>query len=239
MKMPKVSVLMPVYNEVRFLREAVQSILAQTFLNFEFIIVDDGSKSKTREILSSFKDPRLKIFFEDHRGLCETLNKGIKEAQGEYIARMDADDIALPGRLEEQVSFLESHPRVALCGTWVSLINEMGEKIREHRLPVLHKDIARMLLFHNPFFHPTVMWRKEVTEKVGAYNPRYKYVEDYELWMRAAKQFTMANIPKPLLEYRITSSGVTRSKSVLMRTQGVRARLRHLPFLVRMALLPR
>lgn len=211
---PKVSVIMSVFNATPFLAESVSSILNQTYKNFEFIIINDGSTDKTSEILSRFSDPRLKIIHQNNRGFTKSINYCLRLAKGKYIARMDADDISLPERLSRQISFLDSHPDIALCGTYAIAINESGQEIGRYTYPpVNHSDILRLLFRHNPFIHPSVMFRKKVIDQIGPYNEKFPVAQDYELWSRLAPQFKTANLPEFLLRYRILKKSVTRQKN--------------------------
>ncbi len=217
--MPKVSVIMSVYNAEQFLREAVQSILDQTYKGFEFIIVQDGSTDGTMDILASFADPRIKIIHQDNIGLTKSLNKAIKISSGEYIARMDADDVSLPKRLEKQVQFLDAHEDVAMCGTQATFLEDeprSGEIQTQFSVPLSHAAIKKSMLFHNPFIHPSIIMRATVFKK-NPYNELYKHMQDYELWTRIVPFHQTANLPDVLLNYRIVTSGITRLKKKTLR----------------------
>lgn len=228
--MPKISVIMSVYNGEKFLEEAVLSVLNQTYKDFEFIIIDDGSTDSSLEMLGGFekKDERIRLVSRKNKGLTPSLNEGIKLAQGEYIARMDGDDISMPERFEKQLDFLEKNKEIALCGTWAINIDENGNEIGEYKTPTTHKEIKKMILFHNPFIHPSVMIRKSVFEKVGLYSEHFKHIEDYELWTRVLAHFKTANIQEFLLKYRITGNGVTRKNRKIMLLKGVMVRILYL-----------
>jgi glycosyltransferase involved in cell wall biosynthesis len=224
--MPKISVIMPVYNGRRYLSEAVSSILNQTEADFEFVIVDDGSSDDSVKIIESFSDPRIRLIKKKHSGLIETLNIGIKESRGEYIARMDADDRALPLRLEKQLSRFEADKSLALCGSWSFLIDENGEKISEMRYPKISQtEIKKQALLHNPFIHSSVMIKKSILDQVGIYRSFWKHVEDYELWTRIIFKYETVNIPENLLEYRIHSNQITANKKRSMKLRGVLVRI--------------
>lgn len=217
---------MPVYNGERFLKEAIESILTQTYTDFEFIIINDGSTDKSEEIIKSFPDPRIKLISQTNKGIIGALNAGLKIAQGDYIARMDADDISEPMRLQEQLAFMQSNPSIVLCGTWAKTINENGAIIGSYNYPpVTHTNIRKAIIRHNPFIHPSVMFTQKVIEKVGLYNLNYKHAEDYELWTRIVARFKTANIPKHLLRYRITSGSITQKNWSKMVRKGFRVRL--------------
>jgi len=209
-KTPLVSVIMPVYNAERFVKEAIKSILDQTYVDFELIIVNDGSTDKSEDIIKTVTDPRIRLISQSNAGIIGALNAGLKVAQGTYIARMDADDISEPTRLEKQVTFLRGHPDIALCGTWAKTINDSGEETGIYDYPpTMHAKIKRAMLRYNPFIHPSVMFAKQAIEKVGPYRQGHKHAEDYELWTRMVSQFKTANIPEQLLRYRITSDSIT------------------------------
>lgn len=200
---PEVSVVMPIFNQESFLKEAVKSILDQTFKNFEFLVLNDGSTDNSLKIIKSFKDKRIKIFQNKKRqGLARGLNFLIKKAKGEYIARMDGDDISLPGRLRDQVGFLEKNPQIVLVGSWAKIINEKGEVIGEFKYPTRYAAIRKIILSNNPFIHPSVMFRKKIFKKLGGYDEKLFYSQDYDLFLRLVIKYPCANIPKCLLKVR-------------------------------------
>ncbi len=211
--MPKVTVLMAVYNGESYLREAIDSILAQTFQDFEFLIINDGSCDCTWEILNSYNDPRIRLVNNDHNlGLTRSLNKGLKLAQGEFIARQDADDISEPERLVEQIAFLETHPEVALVGTWYKEIDAQGKLIGKSELPCNCMQIRWHILFYCPFVHSAVMLRKfTVMEQIGFYNEALTYSMDYELWYRIARKLPIANLNKFLVRLRVNPHSMTQT----------------------------
>jgi glycosyltransferase involved in cell wall biosynthesis len=200
-KNPVVTVLMPVYNGEKYLREAISSILAQTFPDFEFFIINDGSTDHSAEIIGAYADPRIRLVHnEKNLGLIATLNKGLDLAQGEYIVRMDQDDISLPGRLERQIEYMNNNPNVGICGAWVQII---GEDAGTVKFPVESDDIKCYLLFYSCIAHPTVIMRKALMNKFSLrYEHGYQVAEDWELWQRSSSCFPMANIPEVLLKYR-------------------------------------
>jgi len=202
---PRVSVLMSVYNGERYLEEAIDCILQQTFREFEFIIVDDGSSDATPRLLSDYgqRDPRIILHHSDeNRGLSVALNLGIQHARGEYIARMDADDISLAHRLAEQVTFMDAHPEVGVCGTWVQLIGDRQGNVWKY--PLKHEAICARMLFANALAHPSVMIRRSAFQQNGLqYDPQVRYAQDYELWSRAIWVMQFANLDQILLKYRI------------------------------------
>jgi glycosyltransferase involved in cell wall biosynthesis len=211
MKSPRVTVLMPVYNAEQYLKSAIDSILNQTFQDFEFLIIDDGSTDTSQAIISSYTDPRIRSIHEQkNRGIAAALNKGFDLAQGEYIARMDSDDISLPHRLETQVRFMDSHSEVGVSGTWIKK-KKNWFSVTE-RMPTDHEHIAALLLFVNPLRHPTIMLRTSVIRSQALYySDQFPHAEDYELWTRMISLSRFAIIPKPLLLYRIHHDQITQS----------------------------
>ena len=207
---PQVSIIMPVYNGEKYIKETIESILSQTFKDFEFIIIDDHSTDNSVNIISSFKDPRIKLSVnEKNLGLSNTLNLAIENSKAKYIARMDHDDISLPNRIEEQFNFMEQNPEIGACGTYIKMFG-FGEP-RIKKFPLKGSDIKAELLLHSPMAHPTVMFRKEVLKKYDLkYNSEYDGAEDYDLWERMNTVTIMANIPKILLNYRLHESQLSR-----------------------------
>lgn len=224
---PKVTVLMPVYNGERYLREAIDSVLCQTFRNFEFLIINDGSTDGTVGIVNSFTDPRIRLVHnETNLGRCATPNKGLDMAQGEYIARMDCDDISLPTRLEKQVDFLNANPDVGLCGTWIRLF--MGaENIIEY--PLTHDAIKCQLLLGCQLAHSSVMLRKNVfTDHQLYYDVNCKLAEDYDLWTRSSYVTHLANIPEILVKYRWHTEQISQVEADALDKYSSDIRMRHL-----------
>lgn len=207
--MSEVTVLLPVFNGEEYLRETMHSILKQTYLNFEFLIIDDGSTDNSPEIINSFQDSRIRLLKNPTRlKLSGALNRGIEEARGKYIARMDADDIAFPNRLAAQVEFLDSHPEIGMCGTAIEIFGKEPERIDIY--PKATEDIRSYGLFDCPFCHPSVMFRKELFNKFNLrYNGEYYPTEDYELWSRVIELFPTANLGQVLLRYRIHDKSMT------------------------------
>jgi hypothetical protein len=209
--MPKVTVLMAVYNGERFVREAIDSILSQTFQDFEFLIVDDGSTDRSREVILSYNDPRIRLLTNERNlGLTASLNRGLAEARGTYVARHDADDISEPTRLERQVACLDARADLALLGTWYRKIGEHGEFLGKRRLPVDHVRARWCLLFFCPFVHASVMLRRSlILERVGPYDESFAYAQDYDLWSRTAELLPVANLPEYLVRIRTSASQMT------------------------------
>lgn len=207
--LPFVSVVMSVYNSETHLRESIESILGQTYRNFESIIVNDGSTDNSREIIDYYlrEDKRI-IYLENKKndGLSVSLNRGIDIARGEYIARMDADDISFPERLTKQVEFLEKNEDIYILGTASLSIDEKGATLGLSEFPADPEFIRRNLIKENLFYHPSVMIRKEYFEKVGLYDEGMRYAQDYELWLRGAHLFSYTNLREPLIKYRESSN---------------------------------
>jgi glycosyltransferase involved in cell wall biosynthesis len=208
---PKVTVLMSVYNGEKYLQEAVESILKQTFRDFEFIIINDGSTDNSSAILTHYEqiDGRIRVCNQENRGLIASLNRGCQLAKGKYIARMDADDLSLPERLARQVDYLETHPDVGVLGTWVEWIDENGISISKVREPTMPNTISWTLPTRNCLSHASVTMRRDVIEQVGFYNPEALHAEDYDLWTRASSITKLANIPEILLRHRIWEGAIS------------------------------
>jgi glycosyltransferase involved in cell wall biosynthesis len=203
MKSPKVTVLMPVYNSEKYLHDAIKSILNQTFRDFEFIIIHDPSTDKTTEILQSFNDPRIKIINNEKvLGLIESLNTGLGIASGEYIARMDSDDISLPERFEKQVKYLQAHPEVGVLGCHVKIVDEISKTVSVCSRPLTNDQNQWRLLFGPSLMHPSVMFRKELIIKHGGYSKEALHAEDYELWSRLSRYTEINQLPDVLVVLR-------------------------------------
>lgn len=210
---PKISVVMPVWNGEKYLAEAIKSVLDQTLREFEFIIVNDGSTDATEEIIQTFADPRIVYLKnEANLGLSKSFNKGIAAATGEYLARMDADDIALPERFAKEAAFLDSHPEIGVVGSAVWRIDEKGAKLGLSRKALEPQALKWQSLFSTPLFHPAVMARAEVL-KENPFDESLASSEDYELWSRLMfeRGVKLANLPEPLLMYRVFPGSFTKS----------------------------
>lgn len=203
---PKVSVLLPVYNGEKFLGEAIDSILNQTFRDFELLVLlEYGSNAASRDIIENKKaDERVRVIEnkETKLGLAESLNLGMKAAKGQYIARMDADDISLPKRFEKQVKYLDSHPDIVMCGTAMRGLYDDGHT--DDRGYFTDAGSIRFeCMLGNPFGHPTVMWRREAFLQENLFYRNTPYSEDFELWKRVVERFPCANLKECLLIYRL------------------------------------
>ena len=224
MNSPKVSVILPTYNAAMHLGKAINSILGQTFEDFELIIVDDGSTDNTSEILANYADPRIIILTQENLGLPKALNKGIAAARGVYLARQDADDISLPQRLEKQVEFLDQNLNYGLVGSWTQIITPEGPTLRQHTHPASNGQLQIQLLMNNQFVHSAVMLRASCLKITGLYseNPEHFPPEDYDLWLKIAQHFPVANIPQVLLQYLELPSSISRTKEQLINDRAAK-----------------
>lgn len=212
-EMPKISVVMPTYNSIRFIRESIESILNQTFVDFELIIIDDGSTDGSSEVIAKYKkqDERIYVYTNSkNQGIVASLNRGLACARGRYIARMDADDICHPIRFQKQIEFLNEHPSVGILGCAVQYINSAGTILGVNSYPLEDTEIRWTCLFSNPFAHPTVMMRNCILTKNSLlYDPLKQNVEDYDLWVRLLDKTKGANLKEALLQYRVHPSSIT------------------------------
>lgn len=204
--MPHVTVILPVYNTEKYIAEAVQSILNQTFSDFELLVINDASTDRTLEVLNRFSDNRLKIITNPtNLKVVKSLNKGLELAKGEFIARMDADDISHPQRFKRQIEYFNDHPEVDLCGSWVQMIGDDNYILT---LPEKHETIKADMLFKNIIVHPSVMFRKEKLSGFR-YDETYINAEDYALWVEVMDKVRFGIIPEVLLKYRVHHSNVS------------------------------
>jgi len=208
---PLVSVLMPVYNGEKYLKEAIDSILNQTYTNFEFIIINDGSTDKSEEIILSYTDTRINYISNSANiKLIKTLNVGLNAATGKYICRMDADDVSMPNRLEVQVDFMENHPEYVMTGSYVHTIDDMGERQTTIEYYTKDEDLRFALLQYCPFIHPSVIICNDILKKNNYhYLEDYLHAEDYHLWTILAEEGKVANIPLFLLDYRVHNQQIS------------------------------
>lgn len=222
MSNPKVSVILPAYNAAAHLGKAIDSILDQTFPDFELIIINDGSTDSTSELLVKYQDPRIKVITQENLGLPKALNHGLAIARGIYIARQDADDISLPNRLEKQVQFLEKNERYGLIGTWSQIITPDGPTNRQHVHPTSNGQIQVQLLINNQFVHSSVMFRASCLKMTGKYSEDTNHFppEDYDLWLKMAKYVLVANIPEILVRYLEEPNSISRTKQELINTRA-------------------
>jgi glycosyltransferase involved in cell wall biosynthesis len=199
------TVLMPVYNASRFLREALDSVLSQTFQDFEFLIMDDGSTDDSIEIIQGYNDSRIRLLRnEKNLGISETLNKGIQLSSCELIARMDADDVCNPFRLQKQYNYMTSHPDCALLSSWTRVMTEDNKFVRLERYRSRY--YYYNLTFECWMYHPSVVFRRAPVLDVGAYSMRYS--EDYDLFWKLSVKYEIGNIAEPLVNYRLASTSL-------------------------------
>jgi glycosyltransferase involved in cell wall biosynthesis len=207
---PLVSFVIPMKNAGRFIRETLESIKKQTYLNWEVIIVDDCSDDDSVNVVETFSLKSVYLVkLSDSRGVAEALNVGLTYCQGKYIARIDADDICMPDRLDLQVAFMESNPDIAVCGS--SMLAFEGDN--EVLWPAPSQDVKMLMLRMNPIYHPTVMFRSNVVPKIYQYQSIEPYAEDFELWTRIAISEGLTNLPQPLVRYRLHSGQISITKS--------------------------
>ena len=215
MKNPAISVLMSVFNSQDYLREAVDSVLGQSFTDFELIIINDGSTDGSASILASYDDPRLRVVHQDtNKGLVAALNLGLSISHGEFIARMDSDDVCVNLRFELQVNALRAHPEVVLIGTSYILISADGVPFDTHSMKEDNEAIQKLLLVGNQFCHPSVMMRRDALTNVGGYRDiGGRYAQDYDLWLRMAECGKVMNLAAYLLKYRVHEGQVSVTKA--------------------------
>jgi glycosyltransferase involved in cell wall biosynthesis len=200
---------MSVFNGAAWLREAIESILAQTFKDFEFIIIDDGSIDESAQIVRSYEDERIVFFCQENQGLASALNKGISLSRSDLIARMDADDISFPKRLETQFRFLQQNPEIIGLGSGAIYTDEQGHEIAPVFMPETYEEILEWLP-ESPFIHPSVIFRKDSFYRAGQYLPAFSRAQDMVLFNQMAKLGRLHNLKEPLLKYRITRSAASR-----------------------------
>jgi len=229
-----VSVIMSVYNEpLEWIRQSIDSILAQTYREFEFIIINDNPTSQNvQNLLNKYSiiDKRIKILInQENLGLAESLNKGIKMAKGEYIARMDADDFSRPQRLEKQISYLKQHSNIALCGTWAKFFGEISIlKTRKFKMPITCEAAEIQSIFASPLIHPSIMARANILRD-NLYNPSLRKAQDFDLWSRlSCSGYKMASLPSYLIHYRITDKSLQSNVVSSQEAVAHQCRLRNL-----------
>lgn len=203
---PKISIILPVYNAQRYLNKALDSLFNQTFEDFELLAINDGSTDKSLKIITQYasRDSRIKVLNQENQGLVSALNRGIKESLAPYIARMDADDIAHPRRLEKQIGYLESHPECVALGSWVTFIDDAGLPFFNYQTHTEHKVILRDILQGNggAIIHPSLVVRKQALLDIDGYDASCLHFEDFDLYLKLINYGTFHNIPEYLLQYR-------------------------------------
>jgi glycosyltransferase involved in cell wall biosynthesis len=228
-KKPLVSVVMTVYNEERYLKDAIDSVTSQTYEDIELLIVNDGSTDRSKRILDSYNDPRIKVTHTKHQGISKAKNIAFRQATGTYVALHDADDISFPNRIEVQVEFLEKRPDIALTGAYIRCIDEEGRDLKTFiigddprdfgetmidwsrrfggitiYIKENHEEIRKALLrCRNCIMHGTVMFRREILDEVGLYDEGLRYAVDYEFYLRVSERHKLANIPRVLYKQRV------------------------------------
>lgn len=208
--MPELSIIMPLYNTEDFVGQAVQSILSQSYTDYEFIIVNDASTDRSLEVVNSFSDKRIKILTNDQNmGIVFSRNKGLKESVGRYVAPFDSDDIALPDKFKKQIKFLRNNPEYGMLGSWVKMIDKNGNLLKKRwGLKASPEQIPAQLLFRNYFAQLSVVMRREAIP-IGGYVEGFNMAEDYRMWIEVAKNYKVWNYPEYLAYYRINSGSVT------------------------------
>lgn len=211
--MPRVSVLLPVYNGAAFLKESLDSILSQQYRDFEVIVLNDGSSDDSSKIVNAYNDSRIRYVEHKNMGLPATLNRGLEVAMGEIVVRQDQDDISLPDRIARQVECLDLEPCVGLVGSWANIVDESGHHDgRVHCHPQGYGALQVEVLFDSPFVHSSVAMRRDILHVAGGYctDPSRQPPEDFELWSRLLRKYRAKNIPKPLVLYREVSGSISR-----------------------------
>lgn len=229
---PLVTVLMPVYNSERYVKQAIQSVLEQTCSDFELLVINDGSSDKSEQIILSFDDKRIRyIKNEKNLGLITTLNKGLDMSKGKFIARMDADDIALPMRLERQSACLLDNPNIGILGSAYTEFNENGKR-KTNQFLNNNDELKCILLFNSCMGHPTVMFRTNLIRQQNLqYDINYKHAEDYELWVRAIQITKFSNYASSLLLYRLHDKQISKRQNVEQKASADKVRMKMLNYL--------
>jgi glycosyltransferase involved in cell wall biosynthesis len=227
---PRVTVVTPVYNGAVFLREAIDSILRQTFTDFEYLIIDDGSTDATPAFLheAARADTRIRVVTQAHAGIAVARNTGITLARADLLAHQDADDLSLPDRLARQVAFLDAHPGVVMVGTFGRVIEGGITLFRELRNPTDSATLRKGMLRNAGFLNGSLMMRRWAVQEVGGYDPSFAVLSDYDLWLRLAERFELANIPEALYVLRrheaSTTAGADMSRYMSKAVAAARAR---------------
>lgn len=231
---PQVSVIMPVYNAGRFIRAAVDSVLEQSYRDWELILIDDGSRDASPSMLAAYDDARIiKLRNDENRGLISALNRGVEAARAPLLARLDADDIAEPCRLEKQVAAMRRRPELDLLGTWTIEIDADDQPIGEFSFPASEALIRWGMTITNVIYHPTVMMRRQRMEEIGAYDPAFLHAEDYDLFTRILMAGgRVAMLPERLIRYRRTAGQISSLHVDQQQSAGAEIRRRYLRWLL-------
>jgi glycosyltransferase involved in cell wall biosynthesis len=212
MSSPAISVVIPCYNASRYLESALASVQVQTFTDFEIIVVDDGSTDNSKALLEAIasREPRLRIISRPNTGIVGALNDGLAAARGEFIARMDADDLCFPGRFEKQVAYLRAHPDCVCVGSYFNYIDDHGARVKWNPRETEHENLVANLLAGDggSLIHPAILLRREAVIRVGGYRVEAQWVEDLDLYLRLAQIGRLANLPEVLFDYRYHSQSV-------------------------------
>lgn len=222
-----ISVILPLYNAEKYILSSIESVLNQTRVNFELIVVDDGSTDNSSKIVKSISDPRIRYYRKENGGIISALNFGLSMAVGTIIARMDADDIMESHRLFKQAKYLINNG-LDIVGSFIKLINEDGSVIGSKSFPVKHYDIISALPFFNPICHPSTMMRTSVLSDVGGYQVGTDGAEDFDLWCKLSQKYRFGNIPEYLLKYRLTPQSLSRTsfdKRMILCRDSIRSHL--------------
>jgi glycosyltransferase involved in cell wall biosynthesis len=210
--MPVVSVILAVFDGAPWVGAAIESLLAQTLADLEVIVIDDGSTDTTADVLAGFSDPRLRVERRARAGLTRSLNRALELARAPLVARLDADDVALPERLARQCAFLDVNPDVGLVGTWTREVDVTGREMAAVCPPADDASIRRVLIRRNPFVHSSVMIRRSALDQAGRYDPSLPVAQDYDLWVRLARVTRLANLPELLVVRRLVPGRVSATR---------------------------
>jgi len=222
-RVPTISLVMSVYNAGRFLRPAMESVLAQTYGDVEYVVIDDGSTDDSPKVLREYagRDSRVRLTCRENRGLTVTLNEALGQARGEFVARMDGDDISLPDRFETQLAALRADPSLVCVGGHFELIDEKGRLLTRLRPPTDDPSIQKLLLAgHTAICHPAAMMRRDAVSRAGNYDPYFKTTQDLDLWLRLGEVGRLGNVPKVVLQFRQHGGSVSETKREEQRRFG-------------------
>jgi glycosyltransferase involved in cell wall biosynthesis len=224
---PGISIIMPVWNGEKYLAAAIDSLLVQTYADFELLVIDDGSTDRTPEILRAYTDPRLRVLRLDHAGIVVALNHGLSQAKAKWVARLDADDLSLPRRLELQWQAVNHHPQAVLCHTNVIHLGEDNLPVGEARLPHSRSFTALRLCYQCPIVHSTVLFKRSTVLAVGGYLPEERHAEDFSLWGRLLEQGEFVALPQRLVQFRVHQQSVSQKNLEVQRALARQISIRH------------